>query len=246
MRYRISYAFFSIQGLIRTRHEDNLYAAGFTLPEGNSGMEGVMSGHISSGETPLFGVFDGMGGETAGDAASYLASATVEKMSPQNQRDYLEKLCREMNQAVCSYARDNRIRVMGTTAACVLFTDRGIYCANVGDSRIYAADSQGFEKISEDHVARYYLGKAPLTQYIGIPETEMIIQPSLTEEAPVSGRQFLICSDGVTDMLSEEELKSIMSSKRTPEEKAERICGRVLEEGARDNATAIVCEVVKS
>ena len=256
MSYSVDYVLFSIRGLVRSRHEDNVYAAGYTLPAGNNGMEQIREGTVWSGELPVLSVFDGMGGETAGDVASFIASDTMKRSLERNTgqcadgndeascREYLEELCREMNEKVCEYAAENHIRTMGTTAACLLFSDNRIYCANIGDSRIYRNGEDGFSQVSTDHVAHTcFFRKAPLSQYIGIPEQEMLIQPDITGEEPLPYREYLICTDGITDMLNDEEIAKIMRKNCSLREKAEQLRSRVIEEGAIDNATAVLCRV---
>ena len=74
-----------------------------------------------------------------------------------------------MNEAVCRYSNENCIRSMGTTMALLSFSEKAIYACNLGDSRIYRHFQGKFQQISTDHViGGKMLGKAPLTQYLGI------------------------------------------------------------------------------
>ena len=70
------------------------------------------------------------------------------------------------------------------------------------------------------------LGKAPLTQYLGFQEENMALEPSIVEIGYQPGSSYLICSDGVTDMLSDEELQKILDGTETAEEKVGKIWNR--------------------
>ena len=81
---------------------------------------------------------------------------------------------------------------MGTTAAMLAFGEDMIYGCNLGDSRIYRSSYEKFGQISEDHtLGRHFLGKAPLTQYLGMQEEDLKLAPSLTSYPVVEGDQKL-------------------------------------------------------
>ena len=73
------------------------------------------------------------------------------------------------------------------------------------------------------------LGKAPLTQYLGFQEENMALEPSIVEIGYQPGSSYLICSDGVTDMLSDQELQKILDGTETAEEKVGKILEQALE-----------------
>ena len=83
----------------------------------------------------------------------------------------------------------------------------------------------------------------PLLQYLGIPETEMVIEPSFFTEEVRAGDVYLICSDGLTDMLSEERIVQILISGDPPESLAEKLLGEALAAGGRDNITMILIRI---
>ena len=72
----------------------------------------------------------------------------------------------------------------------------------------------------------------------------MALEPSVVEIGYQDGSSYLICSDGVTDMLSDEEIQAVLTKNSTAEEKVEELLGAALEKGGRDNVTVIVCRVV--
>ena len=251
MCYQIKYAYTSHIGKIRGNNEDNFWCCGNSLPADNLGSEGIHTGVISRAKIPALAVSDGMGGESCGEMAAFLASEEFgnyyeinKKNLKKNPDSFVEGLCRSMNQAICRYGDANHINSMGTTVAMLLFGAESIYACNLGDSRVYAVDDSGFFQISTDHVeGKYAFGKAPLTQYLGIPEEQQFPDPSVSEMKYKIGKKFLLCSDGMTDMLSDGEIADILTREIPLESTVEILLERVLKKGARDNVTIVLCEV---
>ena len=199
MNYQIACAAASITGLVRTRNEDNYCVNGLCRISENEDESQVISRLAVSADRPFFAVFDGLGGESCGDKASLAAAlcckkamtrpySLTERLWPEQ---YIRKACYEMNLAVCQYALSNRIRSMGTTTALLCFSGKQVFFANVGDSRIYRFREEphrtkntvvqngcgkvSCRRLSVDHVGkRLSEQKASLTQYLGIPEKEMV------------------------------------------------------------------------
>ena len=119
-------------------------------------------------------VFDGMGGESCGEIAAFLASEEFGKFYNANKRmlrdmpeDFIDDVCEKMNQAVCRYGTDHHIWSMGSTMAMLLFTPESMFACNLGDSRIYFMDGGKLQQISTDHVfGGTAVGKAPLTSIL--------------------------------------------------------------------------------
>lgn len=125
-----------------------------------------------------------------------------------------------------------------------LSVKKAIYACNLGDSRIYRHFQGKLQQISTDHViSGKMLGKAPLTQYLGFQEENMALEPSIVEIGYQTGSSYLICSDGVTDMLSDEEIQEILSKTGTAEEKVEELLEMALSRGGRDNVTMILAQI---
>jgi protein phosphatase len=128
--------------------------------------------------------------------------------------------------------------------AMLLFTPESMFACNLGDSRIYRHFQGKLQQISTDHViSGKMLGKAPLTQYLGFQEENMALEPSIVEIGYQTGSSYLICSDGVTDMLSDEEIQEILSKTGTAEEKVEELLEMALSRGGRDNVTMILAQI---
>lgn len=250
MAYQIKYAYTSHMGRVRANNEDNFWCCGEWLPARNHGLGEVRSGEIPSGESPAFLVLDGMGGESCGEIAAFLAAEKFDGIykkgiqAPQDQGAFLQTACREMNRAVCTFEEENRIRSMGTTMAMIWLDKETIYSCNLGDSRIYRYASGQFQQISTDHVlGKQLFGKAPLTQFLGIREESMALEPEIREFSYQNADRYLICSDGVTDMLSDGEIADLLSRELPVEETVQLILERALAKGGRDNITMVLCEI---
>lgn len=251
MTYQIEYAYTCHTGNIRVNNEDNFWCCGNQMEAENQGTGGICTGKETSGKLPLLAVFDGMGGESSGEMAAWLAADQLGKDYIEKKRslkkapeEFLEQAAIDMNSAVCRYAAEHRIGSMGTTMAMSLFGTDGIYLCNLGDSRIYQSCDGQLRRVSTDHVLGGSLfGKAPLTQYLGIPEDSMGLEviPVICEYQ--EGNRFLLCSDGVTDMLSEEEIGNILAGETSVEETVEVLLQQTLEKGGKDNVTIVLCEV---
>ena len=198
-------------------------------------------------------VFDGMGGESCGEVAAFLASEEFGRFYNTNKRmlrdmpeEFIDGACKRMNQAVCRYGTDHHIWSMGSTMAMVLFTPESMFACNLGDSRIYLMDEGRIRQVSTDHVLdRRTIGKAPLTQYLGLPEDLQMLEPSVAEIEHKEGYRYLLCSDGVTDMLSDGEIEEILSEDTGLSEIVSLLLKKALQKGGRDNVTIILCEVQK-
>lgn len=253
MAYQIEYAYTCHIGKIRNNNEDNFWCCGDSLEAQNQGMSHIRSGYMKQSEYPLLAVFDGMGGESCGEMAAFLAAEacgehfkTAKDGIRNDPEEFLNEICESMNQAICDYGRTNKINSMGTTAALLAFTEDAVYSCNLGDSRIYKSDREKFYQISQDHVlGRSLFGKAPLTQYLGMEEENLQLEPSISRQEIKIGDRFLLCSDGITDMLSDGEIADILSRDIPVAKTVEILVDRALKKGGRDNITVVLCEIME-
>lgn len=237
-------------GRLRKENQDNFWCNGKFLNIKNNGLVEPMTGLVSAGLTPAFAVFDGVGGERHGETAAYIAVQTFnrrfsKKVSEKDVPDLLKSTCIEMNRSICEYAEKNRIMSMGTTAAILVFTNTAVFICNLGDSRIYKSSESSLIQVSQDHVSPFLSGgkKPPLDQYLGIPEYEFLIDPYIAEDRYVAGNRYLLCTDGLTDMLTDIELRAILPMGNKLDACADILLNTALGKGEIDNITLILCEV---
>lgn len=242
-RLALSYSCRNHVGYMRRMNQDNILCNQCYMEEGNT-TPLSLDGEVSCKEFSLFGVFDGMGGEERGEAASYIAAKAAASVRPDpDPANALKNYCTNANLEICKFARENTISSMGTTAALLAIKDNNAVWCNVGDSKVFRHSCGNLVQLSYDHLGSAPLGrKAPLSQYLGIEPDEMVIEPQVGSGRLEDGDVFLLCSDGLTDMLSLKDLCTIISE--VPfEALAENLLQAALDNGGRDNISIIVCRV---
>ena len=241
MTYCIDLAGFTIQGPFRQKNEDNLFLAGTFLPAAH-GDSDILTARCTASEGVWAAVFDGVGGEAQGEVASFLAAGVLDE--PDSLSADLNKVCLAMNRTVCEYAEQHQIRGMGTTVAALHFGEGGITGFNVGDSRCYRASGGQMERLSVDH-ARYAGSpqQRMLTQYVGIRESDFVIMPDTFEREYVNGDVYMLCTDGITDVIIDRRLKEILCADTTLPEKLCEIKARLESRGTPDNATVLLARI---
>ena len=242
---KIRYFYTSHVGKCRKANQDNFFCNGHFLPSDNRGTEGICSGKVSAAEGPVFAIFDGMGGEEHGEMAAYLAAKIMSAFSfGEDMAEDLAAFCKQANEAICHHTRNHAITSMGTTAAILRFTPQKAGLCNVGDSRIFLYAQNTLTQLSYDHVGISVAGrKPPLTQNLGIEETELIIDPFVALGDYQPGNRFLICSDGLTDMVSNERISEILQYRG--KKAAKLLLKEALENGGRDNVSFILIHIPK-
>ena len=244
MRCEIIFSCISHIGNVRSVNQDNFICEGLYIETDSPQIEFPLTGSVASKASTLFGVFDGMAGEECGEIASYIAAkeAAETHFDKSGVTDLIE-YCKQANKKICDYAVNHSISAMGTTAAMLLFAKSEIILCNIGDSKIFRFADGELEQISKDHVVISAFGtKPPLSQNLGIPPDQLLIEPYLSRGRYKNGDKYLICSDGLTDMLTLEEIKGLLTSQLV-EESATNLVNKALENGGKDNVTVILLEI---
>ena len=250
MRYTIQAACMCNTGKIRKNNEDNFYFEGKCLERENNGLK-----HPVLLEEPLknglcVAVFDGMGGENFGEYASFAAARQMQLTERTfadyfiPEKKYLNRLVTELNDAVVRAQKEMYTDKMGSTMVCLYFSGKHVYACNVGDSRAYRLRSGEFLQISKDHVEKRpgrEDKKNPLTQHLGFGSEEIQLDPYIAKGEIKKGDMYLLCSDGLTDMLTNFEISDIMLKSETADACVEALVEAAMEHGGRDNITVIVC-----
>lgn len=248
MRVTMDAACGSHVGLLREKNEDNFFFHGKTLRPKRQKNQSM---HCALQRGMTFAVFDGIGGENFGEQASHAAakqmSQTVKAAAGRFRfpKKYLRSLTTQMNLAVFQKQEKYRVSKMGTTMVSLYFTGWHVYICNVGDSRAYLLRNGKLEQLSVDHVIKRpgSKKKAPLSRYLGTDPGEVLVEPDITKRKIARDDVYLLCSDGLTDMLTEAEIIDVILQSANADACVERLVQEALKHGGRDNITAIVCRL---
>lgn len=242
---KVEYAVVCVTGKVRRNNEDNFYCCGHIRENVNSVEDAAFSGTADADANELFAVFDGMGGEACGEVASYVAAMQSLEFSRSKDayKEYLYELAQQINTKIQQATEARALVLMGTTAAMLQVNSEDVYILNSGDSRIYKLSDHELRQLSQDHISVAYGGKA-ITQFFGMPEGYELT-PYAAKGKFRPGDMFLLCSDGVTDMLSDEEICRIIDDKMDVDILARALVDAALEKGGVDNTTAILLRFSK-
>lgn len=205
--------------------------------------------------SPLFAVADGMGGARAGEVAARIAVETlVDGGRPgAAAEERLAETAREANRKIYELAQADDSRTgMGTTFTAVLVEDGDVVTGHVGDSRLYRFRDERLERLTRDHslveelVRRGELdpkeaGDHPqrsiITRALG-PEPDVDVETFTT--AGRDGDIYLVCSDGLTTMVSEDSVAEVLRENGSLEAVAERLVAAANDAGGKDNITVVL------
>jgi PPM family protein phosphatase len=204
---------------------------------------------------PFFAVADGMGGAKAGEVASAMAAGTFDGESDSGEpaEAQLTRILREANRRIYELAvSDDSHRGMGTTVTAAKVTGDEVSLGHVGDSRAYRLRDGELEQVTRDHslvaelersgqitpeAAEHHPQRSIITRALG-PEPD--VQVDTYTLAGRDGDLFLICSDGLTSMISDEELGSILRSSDSLDQAAESLVRAANQSGGKDNITVVM------
>ena len=245
----------SFIGTGRDKNEDNFYFNKKHLPISNKGLKNPLKCKGATDEPIVFAIFDGMGGECKGEEASCLTSEIfseeVKKLDELalSGKEFMYETCEKANTAVNALREKEQLSSIGTTVAAIYFSQDEVVACNMGDSKIFRIRDKKMIQISEDHtdekiMAAMGIKKKPvLLQYIGIPDTEMSIEPYISKGDIQSEDVYVLCSDGVTDVMDMNELYEMICS-NSAEDAVRLVLAEVNKKGGNDNATMTVIKVV--
>jgi protein phosphatase len=204
---------------------------------------------------PVFVVADGMGGAQAGEVASRIAVEAFERGLPDSgsPEERLAERVREANQQIYERSRADRGRAgMGTTLTAAYVDDTHVAIAHVGDSRAYLFRDGSLQRLTQDHSLVDELvrrGKLTEEQAAEHPQRSIITR-ALGPEPDVevdtwtyparAGDVVLLCSDGLTSMISEERVQAILAEHDSLDVAADALIREANEAGGRDNITVVL------
>ncbi|MCI8489212.1 MAG: Stp1/IreP family PP2C-type Ser/Thr phosphatase [Lachnospiraceae bacterium] len=229
-------------GMCRKMNQDCFYTS--ELPVGNL--------------PNLFLVADGMGGHNAGEYASKHTADTIAEVAGASTRTdpewILEEAIQAANKELIEQAEaDMSLWGMGTTVVAAVISEGWIYVANVGDSRLYLINDS-IRQITRDHSyveemvrrgridraeARKHPNKNIITRAVGAAKE---IEIDFFKTCIQPGDEILLCSDGLTNMIEDEEIRRIVKGQRDPVEKAEKLIEAANQNGGKDNITVVIID----
>lgn len=233
---RIRVLAFSHPGAVRTHNEDSVAIGTWITPD--SIPSPVASVHDLSDPVSII-VFDGMGGHNAGEVASRLAAMTLSAaLQRRLDADALATEIKAVNRAVFDAASSSSDQAaMGTTVAGLWFCADHAFWFNVGDSRVYRYRDGFMRQLSVDDIG----ASGGITQALGGAASFIDVEPHVDDEPIVPGWNYLICSDGLTDMVA---FGTIEAALAEPAEIAIRLLfDKAMAAGGHDNISVVLIEV---
>lgn len=214
------------------------------------------------GENVVAVVADGMGGHKGGKTASsmlceYIEAATYKldlfSMDSDCLEELLEGVISDANKKIVSKAKSKEeLFGMGTTLVMCVASAERVVCANVGDSRMYHISDDGMKQITKDHSmvqemvdkgqitpeeAKVHPNRNIITRAVGSNEE---IKVDFFKLQPKKGDKLILCSDGLTNMLSEDDIYYIAKNVNSPDEACEKLVSAANNAGGDDNITAVI------
>jgi PPM family protein phosphatase len=207
-------------------------------------------------EPPLFAVADGMGGAQAGEVASRLAAAAFREFHEADELDPEERVARiiqEANRRIYERARsDAQASGMGTTITAALVSGDSVAIGHVGDSRAYRLRADKLEQLTEDHSlvadlvrsgrltpeeADSHPQRSVITRALG---TDLQVDVDTFTVEAQAGDLFLLCSDGLTTMVDDEEIAQMVANAGSLEHATKALVKAANRAGGEDNVTVVL------
>lgn len=249
-------------GVSRNNNEDNYNLNGqYAVYEADDQTSTAFQPPVTQG---VFAVFDGMGGQSRGEFASLCAAQTLNKYKDSilsGGSGKVNEYIADTNRQICSEMEKSNEHI-GSTCAILTISDGIAQAYNLGDSSIYHLSKNKITKMTRDHTvaeqlyrmhaltaeeAQRDVRKHRLTKHLGMFEAENIL-PYISGNVRISnGDMFLLCTDGITNALSEKDIKKIVymfdgRCKKT----VNALIEKAIESGSDDNITAMLLRVVNS
>ena len=206
---------------------------------------------------PLFAVADGMGGHAAGEVASEIAVRVLSELAPEHPDvEALGRAIEEANRAVIQAAREGRGRQgRGTTMTAAMLEGERLVIAQVGDSRAYLLHQGKLQQLTRDHSlmadmieagqltpeeARTHPQRSVITRALG---SDAHLHPDIYEINVETGDRLLICSDGLSGMIFDDQIENTLRRVQDPQRCASQLVNEAIAAGGHDNVTVIVADV---
>lgn len=203
---------------------------------------------------PLYAVADGMGGHRGGEVASSLALETVQGMFERREGSLADQVV-EANRAVFDRSKNDRtVSGMGTTLTAALVDGSRVHLVHVGDSRAYLLRGGELAQLTEDHTlvhrmvmegeisqeeAETHPHRSILTRALGVDQSVQVDEGDVEVS---DGDRLLLCTDGLTGMVPEGQIREILLESADPQEAVEKLVKVANRAGGIDNITAVILD----
>ncbi len=261
MQYIIEAAVCSNMGKVRKNNEDNFYFDGKYMNESQRNAGGLLN-NKSDKDLQIYAVCDGMGGEEAGEEASISAVRGLYQYAHSNYHWDDDGQIRSMLQKISDSIEDtakSKGYHSGTTIAMMVFHHNKAKTVHVGDSRIYCFENKKLSRLTVDHsevqrllsmglISEKEMDTHPkrhmISQFLGMPREDALLSPSISSEITLKeNKRFLLCSDGLTDMVKDPQISEILSAAKNVQDAADQLIAAALHNGGKDNVTVICLDV---
>ncbi|MBE7047059.1 MAG: Stp1/IreP family PP2C-type Ser/Thr phosphatase [Ruminococcaceae bacterium] len=214
------------------------------------------------GENVVACVADGMGGHKGGKTASSMlceyietASYELDLFSKDSDKivELLEGVIEGANEEIFLRAKSHEeLSGMGSTLVMCVASPERVVCANVGDSRMYQINDDGINQITKDHsMVQEMVDKGQITpeEAMAHPNRNIItravgsdveLKIDFFKLQPKKGDKLILCSDGLTNMVSEDDIYYIVKNTHSPDEACEKLVNTANSAGGKDNITAVI------
>ncbi|MDS1269902.1 protein phosphatase 2C domain-containing protein [Lipingzhangella sp. LS1_29] len=234
------------RGAVRQVNEDALVMGALTVAGGS--MNAPARCLLPVQEPLVLAVADGLGGHAAGEIASEHAVHRMAESGPQLiGPDAMTTLLTHIDDEIREHSVQNEeFSGMGTTVAGLLLTEEGIYWFNVGDSRTYRIRDLRLEQLSEDDSPPTVPGEDGrptstnfITQSLG-GSSSTPMQPHVGQDREATAEGWLMCSDGLSDLVSNEEMEQILAAAVSDEAAVRELWQAAMKVSGRDNISILL------
>ena len=249
-------------GNARGNNEDNVYFNGdYITPRNISRPFAIKTGEYT--DVNIFAVFDGMGRNNTGSFASLVAATRLDALADRisfdpdvTPDDAVLEYMQDTNELIRDQRRETGGVRTASTMALLIIEHGNAHVYNVGDSRVYLYRDKQLVKLTRDHVAvegqksvaltEEGIRHGRITKFLGMNSREGKMEPYRAKPFKVKkGDKFLVCSDGVTDQLDEDELTVCLGKRKDPFGHTNEIMALSMSDDSDDNVSAIVVEAVE-
>ena len=249
-------------GNARGNNEDNVYFNGdYITPRNISRPFAIKTGEYT--DVNIFAVFDGMGRNNTGSFASLVAATRLDNLADRisfdpdaTPDDAVLEYMQETNELIRDQRRETGGVRTASTMALLIIEHGNAHVYNVGDSRVYLYRDKQLVKLTRDHVAVEGQNSVSLTEegirhgritkFLGMNSREGRMEPYRAKPFKIKkGDKFLVCSDGVTDQLDEDEITVCLAKRKDPFGHTNELMALSMSDDSDDNVSVIVAEAIE-